>query len=573
MIILVLITFLLTRLFVLLTLDFTGNIETLYIGTITHEILNGLSMPFWDYQFSSYDGGGLISAIFLIPFFKLWGPVLFSLSFAAICISMGTLALWYLFLAKNFSRKTALLFSAIFICSPYVFTRWSTVLAGNHMEINFLNISFLYLFYNIFWHNKKQLYHYLALGFVAGLSTWFCYSFLVILFVCTMFWYVCEKIHRNYFKRLFVLGFCVGISPILFRLTDFFPLVYENIFSQIVAKDALGFAEKIKHLFHIEILGKSPVFLNLYWGLFCFTFILLIFKNRKILLHMFHGLHPKKDLKVDRHLKEVPIIMFPVLYLIIYGMSGFDILAKDPNYLHYRYLLPVFPFIFATFALYAAPRMTINKLNSHIHVKIILMAVILFGLADNVNKIKFSNFPNVSSFQTPGYSYEMLGTVLSWRFGNDHHRIKEVITNMDTSQQSSIYKGLGFELSIINESMPPSLLTNYLINDRYRRPLIFGYVLGLGTRYFENTTLGESYPIILQETDPDTVINYFRHSLEIIQGLAPQKRSNPYRGLGIQYSLFSNILKGQFDIFHHIPNSFSGVFHSGVKIGQKYYAY
>src|SRR3989339_725872 len=132
--------FLALRFLLALSVKEIGNIEIFHIGTIAKDIIEGLIMPFWDYQFSSYDGGTLLSGILVVPFFLLFGQTAFSFYLVAVIFSLGTLILWFLFLKKYFSERVAYIFSVLFIVSPYLFIRSSIVLAANHIQIVFFNI-------------------------------------------------------------------------------------------------------------------------------------------------------------------------------------------------------------------------------------------------------------------------------------------------------------------------------------------------------------------------------------------------------------------------------------------------
>jgi len=174
-------------------------IEVLHIGTIAKDLIEGLIMPLWDYQFSSYDGGLILVGILLIPFFLLFGYTTISYFILAILFSLGTLIIWHIFLRKHFNDRVALIFSLLYIISPLLFTRYSIFLLGSHMEISLFNILTLTIFYDVFFVEETKLTldrtkrNVFVLGILCGVGTWFCYSFLVTLFIGFLFWYLCSK--------------------------------------------------------------------------------------------------------------------------------------------------------------------------------------------------------------------------------------------------------------------------------------------------------------------------------------------------------------------------------------------
>ena len=49
------------------------DFSELYIGTIAKELIEGSSLPLFDYQLTHIKGGTLLTGIFVTPFFLLFG--------------------------------------------------------------------------------------------------------------------------------------------------------------------------------------------------------------------------------------------------------------------------------------------------------------------------------------------------------------------------------------------------------------------------------------------------------------------------------------------------------------------
>jgi len=544
--------FLALRFLLALSVKEIGNIEIFHIGTIAKDIIEGLIMPFWDYQFSSYDGGTLLSGILVVPFFLLFGQTAFSFYLVAVIFSLGTLILWFLFLKKYFSERVAYIFSVLFIVSPYLFIRSSIVLAANHIQIVFFNIWFLFVFYKVFFNEKenkdlaKYNYGLFVLGFISGLGTWFCYSFLVVLFVGFLFWYLCSKRFALLTLIAFLGGYLAGYSPAFFRMKTFAPLLGKEIFGELLCNDLSVFGSKMKGLFQINLSGESPDFLNCYWIGFILLLVVLMWKNRKHFKELMIGLLPFKKIIFREPLKELPILLYPVFFLIIYGLSNFNIIPGDTVYLHYRYLIPLFPFIFAIIALAVDYLLACKIWFLRMMGSSLIVMFLFLSIGDTALHLRCTSFPNYAHLRAEGSSYEMFGTVICWRFKTDRSKSLRLLNSIKSEHRGGAYRGFGFEMAITTRGDELHVYSQSIPDANDRNSFIQGYKLGFGFNYFKGTELGESYSNIIKDTSYSESIKYFHHTVQRI-GTFPEKyKSDCYKGLGVQYSAF-------FETIENIP--------------------
>src|SRR3990170_8594370 len=96
---LIVVLFVLSRLWVLNRGIFMWNDEELYNGTIAMELLSGLNMPLLDYAYNPHNGGTILVGILAAVFFKIWGNSYFSLKLVALLFA--TLSLIFCLLLLN----------------------------------------------------------------------------------------------------------------------------------------------------------------------------------------------------------------------------------------------------------------------------------------------------------------------------------------------------------------------------------------------------------------------------------------------------------------------------------------
>ena len=143
--------FILFRLSILFTsIDQIYNFEELYRGAIAKEVIDGLSLPLFDYLYTDYEGGSLVEGILAVPFFLILGQTYFSLKLVTFLISVLIFSLWYYFLNNFFGKTEAVLASILITLSPPAYTKISLTSWGNHFESNLFAIVIIILFYKYF---------------------------------------------------------------------------------------------------------------------------------------------------------------------------------------------------------------------------------------------------------------------------------------------------------------------------------------------------------------------------------------------------------------------------------------
>ena len=187
-------------------------IEEYYRGTLGHEILKGLSMPYWQYRADDSGGGSLVMGILVAGFFKILGSSAFVLKLIPVLISMGALLVWFRILYREFSSKCAWYFALFFIFAPSYFQSWSTVALGDHYETMFLSAVAVWLFLKM--ERKPSPVFLFLLGLVCGFGIWFAYIFALTVVTLLILWFCKKEPSLSKGTVLYLIaGFAIGFSP------------------------------------------------------------------------------------------------------------------------------------------------------------------------------------------------------------------------------------------------------------------------------------------------------------------------------------------------------------------------
>ena len=460
--------FLIIRLSILITsIDKIYFDDELYRGNIAKELIVGPALSFFDYQRSEYEGGSLVIGVLAVPFFLLFGETVLSLKLVALLFSLAAFITWYLFLDKFFHRWAAIVASLLWIFSPSIYTKWGLCSYGAYYELNFFIILAIYIFYQIFFIQDKR-WLFALLGVISGFALFFSYMFSTALAVILLFWFIFDKkfiLTKNFF--LFAVFFLLGFSPwIWFNVTHHFeglivadkPMLYwftHDSFSGSLSRLWDVTTTKLINSFGFQDIGL--IGRQLYYLIFAGSFLGILFINRKPLLKIAGGIMSFRRFAVapKEVLGHTLLIVFPVVYFIILGISGFEFQGKFDDLLlryfyQHRFFIPVYPFIFALTAIFCHRMHRTRKPFFVSCLGLCSILILLFlGAVHNFNMVSIGNFGNKSFMRTiyKGYNYYDLGKIVCRRF-SDPQRSAELIKGIKSGDDRRLcYAGMGWGFS------------------------------------------------------------------------------------------------------------------------------
>ena len=188
--------------------------EDLVRGTLAHDLIHGLKVPFWDYLADHYSGGSVVVGLLAVPFFLVFGSTLFALRLVAILFSLAVLLVWYAFVARNFDSRAALFTVLFFVLPPPTYLQGSSLAMGYHTESMFFSVLAFLLMFEMLRGDDERIRWPAGLGLTLGFGTWFCYTTFVSVAIVLVWWF--RHDHRFVVRKsfaLFLAFFALGFAP------------------------------------------------------------------------------------------------------------------------------------------------------------------------------------------------------------------------------------------------------------------------------------------------------------------------------------------------------------------------
>jgi len=417
------------------------------------------AVPFFDLQSDSYSGGSLVVGLLMVPFFKLLGQNLISIKLVALLFSLAALISLYLFCNKFFNRKVAMVTSLLFILSPPLFTKYSLITMGFHTESILFTILFIFVFFEIFFNDRKYSSYFILLGLIGGFGVWFTYIFSITLFSCLLFWFLLDRgffLKRNFL--IFLISFISGFTPWIYynlsrnfigvsiRGREIVPSfsIDHLIFSLVKLKNLLLHDIRNSFLFEDFIFLSGEYLSTIFYLIFVVSFLVLFWLNRWFLYLLIRRFIPLKRFQISPASvpKETFFLLYVIIFLLIYSLSNFRV--RDLTFAGYRYLLPLYPFIFVLIALFLSK---VQERESRVKVFIssfLLIILLSIGLAGNLKLISFNNKINTRFLDidyTPSYLY--LGCRIGMMYGDEIDKCIGLINRVEERYRFPLYEGLG----------------------------------------------------------------------------------------------------------------------------------
>src|SRR2546427_1243027 len=326
-------------------------VEELYRGTIAQELATGLKIPFTEYRADTYSGGSLVIGTLASGFFLLFGPTLFALKLAPLCLFTLALAFWYWTIEREAGKREARHFALLFCFSPPLVTAYSVTALGAHSESIVFSALTVLLLFKMLSEEKPSLAYPVLLGLTAGFGLWFTYIYGLTLLAMLGCWLWHDK-GRFWQPRVlwFVLAFLVGFSPwILFNMQTHFTglVIYDKTvwehFGLANLCDGLAHPQRLAPIEFLRTIGSDDSHdlyrraVNLLYSLLYLSPILTV-----VVLRLKMG---RSDTAGPRA-SQPTLVGFGILYLVVFALA-----VQFSDFRESRYHLPAYPFLFFLVAL------------------------------------------------------------------------------------------------------------------------------------------------------------------------------------------------------------------------------
>lgn len=508
MLLLVSVFFLLARLSILVFSwdNIYFDADELSRGALAKEIIEKPMLPILDYPEADsevYEGGRLLVSYIIAPLFLAFGDSYFSLKLAAVVCSLACLILWCILLMRIFNRRTAVIWSLLFILSPPLYSQASLVTWGAHAEYYFFTPLFLMFLQKIVSGKSPDEIRgrlWAAFGFLSGLSIWIVQNNIIILVTCFFTIFILDR--RFFFKKpfgIYLFSFLAGYSPGIYHFFTRhwqYSIPCDSIFKLYPRSGASNWLPKLKGLI-IDFLPRSFIFKPeiisfAYFFVFLPAFFYVIWRNRKAISGIRVSLSRLcKPNMLTRAMipPELPLLLYFPVYLLAYIFGGLGVWENDTGYLKYKYLTTVYPFIFFVISF------ALDKLWEHkkrMTANLVLGFLLLAGLQANIRLISFKNFG--APLRQPGFSYYELGDKISG--GRTIKGIHAVLGHMRRVNPrygpdflSGIAAGMAFN-ETINEDFQGIMSVFNRFKREYQGYLYKGWGIGLNDIFFNDKAIG-----------------------------------------------------------------------------------
>jgi 4-amino-4-deoxy-L-arabinose transferase-like glycosyltransferase len=320
------------------------------VGMIGLDILEGKPIPLFPYG-NIYGGGHIVEALVMVPLFKLFGPcdwIVAGVPAMSACLFMGVV---YATLYRFFSKRLALVATAIlsFSCA---FVTYNYYVNGSMTTMLFAWLG-MYFFFSHYYGDRPRPGHLVLAGAALGFAV---YCFDYALFNIAAIAGLLLLRHRlgifRQWKALaaLVAGGVIGLSPIIIHdLNHHFEILSRYVglsgtrgpspwsgaarrFLNLWIHDLPAFFSTEIYDFPLRISGVSM----LAYALFTMALLYMMIQLRGPLLAGLRNLRQARTAGSDREARMLCILYLITLYVAIYSLSIRGGLAP-------RYLLPLYP--------------------------------------------------------------------------------------------------------------------------------------------------------------------------------------------------------------------------------------
>jgi len=504
------------RFILVYTSQYTYDVEACGIGNVANELIEGLKQPYNLYEHQNNYGNTLITPFLVAFLFIILGKTSLALLLAGIIISLGMLIVLYIFTKKFFNAKIAFYVSILFILSPSSYSISELFVGHGHLHITFFILLALIFFFDFYFNDVNRTRNLIFFGLFSGFGIFFSNIFLFILPSCFVFWFLKDKLfflRKSFF--IFIIALLIGLTPWIYvnKQTDFaglnlFKFGFNNDYASIekikeISQRAINLIlYDLPNSFNFKDIIIQKGMLNYtYYFIFLASFFYLFYKNRKYIISLIKF---KQEFIYARNLKQLFIIISILFFFFIFVMSNF--LVEGAVYARqYRYLQPIFPFIFIIMAIAVFEISKFRKKTS-LH---ILTLLIILGLITNLGLVLASSEWGFEKKTNPKpLCYEILG----FNFGSKNKLNPDAAFDKcdkitDEQYKNDCYKwvGIGATDAI---GYNPNLIIQIcsMINESYRDNCYLGagWVVGLRDLFEkENVTSDEDCSLFEEQYIPD----------------------------------------------------------------------
>ena len=248
-----------------------------------------------------------------------------------------------------------------------------------------------------------------------------------------------------------------------------------------------------------EAIFQRDLFNYAYYFIFLFLLIYLIIKYYRFFILFLKGKIPSQP---SRHISTLFIITAIIFFFSIYIFSNFSA-DGAVHARQYRYLMPIFPFIFIAMSLSILRPYIISKRI----VIIFLNIIILLGLISNIGLAsKYNSYGFAKDSLPMPECYELLGFNFGSRNVHDPAKAFEMCGKLEANKKTDCYSGIGIGVADAVGYNPPLIAAKCnQINESYRNTCYIGagWVFGVNNFFNPSSTSDNACQFFEEKYRPD----------------------------------------------------------------------
>lgn len=487
-----------------------GGWEELVRGSAAQDLIDGPLLPFQDYQVNDFSGGSLVVALLAVPFFWVFGPTIVALRLSVLLVSCASVAFLFLVLDRFVSRRAAWLGALLLAVAPPGYALLSCIAYGTHVENNLQAVVLVFLFLAHHYARPESRGTSFLLGLVAGFAVYFGFGILLVIGLLLAFEFLFDK--RFFFRPTFqFLGFVVGITPLLIyrwnhRLSQaaiYNRSLWDHFFDQTAHRPrgrVLGellSRDLPESVYLPNSLGVSGILLGqLVWIALAGLCALAAWQHRDSIRRALSGVFRMRIEPRSVH----PVVLFLAyipLFVLAFVLSDFQIDARRHWVASYRYLMPLYPFVFMAAAV-ALDQMWERR--PAVRTAAIVLHASLCGLflAGTLARTQPALFRE--NLSTPGTSDPFFARAIAMRYQHDRDTLAEVVERIVATRPEEVQDTLFFGIGQNVKFYPRQNTPEGLVDQESARALLEERVPPRYKPYFER--LGDADHLFLpQERD------------------------------------------------------------------------
>ena len=363
-----------------------------------------------------HHGGFTLNVILYSLVSRVLGENFLSLKMVAFLFALGTLIVWSVLLARLFSPAVALLFGILTVFSSAVYVAWTSTVWGGHPEMClYTGITILVYFTRIYTPVRARLSDIALCGLLCGLFSYLAFLFIPFIAFLLIYHLVARGLPRMREAAAWAASFIAVSVPLTVAKellattkwhllstnignapeTTLHYMLFQNDPVMFLSTLVKGFVLPLAPVLRPPWTSVEPASLQLAATLVTVALALL-------------SLAQRRDPEPTRRPPTAFFLLFPLWFYMVVGFVN----PERPK-LQYRYLVPLFPFLYALCAMGTAAAFSLARRLAPLKAlaAVLFLALVALGVSDHWVMLNREGRDRWRTFDAMAYANLNIGRV------------------------------------------------------------------------------------------------------------------------------------------------------------------